>query len=278
MEKVHEVGWCIASALKATQRASKSSWFLACSPFFLVCPFAELVDEGCSFSDLVCMLCRALRGGSVRKNPKHTVAWDRGRRKQILPAESCCWHTLLSTEACKTSCHDAKENLRTEPCCWCRLHHAEYSNESWAKTKTANLFFVVFYSYQRESPSRDSLKSCDGKSVAQDIGIVSKLADHIGVAECSGNTHDWVLCREFQGKCVGQISIWPVVSSRNQGRGIPGSDMPVVHVSEVPRILDVLMLERHTVSLHLRRGALFQQFQIIAKARVRKDQAAESFS
>ena len=28
MDKVHEVGWCIASALKATQRASKSSWSL----------------------------------------------------------------------------------------------------------------------------------------------------------------------------------------------------------------------------------------------------------
>ena len=34
-----------------------------------------------SFSDFVCILCSALRGGSVRKNPKHTVAWDRGRMK-----------------------------------------------------------------------------------------------------------------------------------------------------------------------------------------------------
>ena len=54
--------------------------------------------------------------------------------------------------------------------------------------------------------------------------------------------------------------------------------MQVVHVSEVPDLLDVLMMERHTVSLHLRRGALFQQFQIIAKARVWKDQAVTSFS
>ena len=80
MDKVHEVGWCIASALKATQRASKSSWFLACSSCFPVWPFAELlcyVPD--SFSDLVCMLCSALRRGIVRKNPKHTVAWDRGR-------------------------------------------------------------------------------------------------------------------------------------------------------------------------------------------------------
>ena len=76
MDKVHEVGWCIASALKATQRASKSSWFLACSSCLPVWPFAELLDEGCSFSDFVCMLCSALRGGSVRKNPKHTVSWD----------------------------------------------------------------------------------------------------------------------------------------------------------------------------------------------------------
>ena len=64
MDKVHEVGWCIASALKATQRASKSSWFLACSSclaskssWFLACsscfsvsPFAELLEEGCSFN------------------------------------------------------------------------------------------------------------------------------------------------------------------------------------------------------------------------------------
>ena len=60
--------------LKAAQRASKSSWFLACSSCFPVWPFAELLDEGGSFSDFVCMLCSALRGGSVRKNPKHTVA------------------------------------------------------------------------------------------------------------------------------------------------------------------------------------------------------------
>ena len=79
MDKVHEVGWCIASALKATQRASKSSWFLARSSCFPVWPFAELLDEGCSFSDFVCMLCSALRGGSVRKNPKHAVARDMGR-------------------------------------------------------------------------------------------------------------------------------------------------------------------------------------------------------
>ena len=78
MDKVHEVGWCIASASKATQRASKSSWFLACSSCFPVWPFAELLDEGCSFSDLVRMLRSAWRGGIVRKNPKHTVAWDRG--------------------------------------------------------------------------------------------------------------------------------------------------------------------------------------------------------
>ena len=86
MDKVHKVGWCIASALKATQRASKSSWFLACSSCFPVSPFAELLEEGCSSSDFVCMLCSVLRRGSVRKNPKHTVAWDMGRWKQILPA------------------------------------------------------------------------------------------------------------------------------------------------------------------------------------------------
>jgi len=58
----------------------------------------------------------------------------------------------------------------------------------------------------------------------------------------------------------------------------PRSDLQVVHVSEVERFLDVLMLERHAVSLHLRRGALFQQSQSIPKARVWKHQAVESFS
>ena len=58
----------------------------------------------------------------------------------------------------------------------------------------------------------------------------------------------------------------------------PRNDMQVVHVSEGPDLLDVLMMERRTVSLHLRRGALFQQFQITAKARVWKDQAVILFS
>ena len=83
MDKVHEFGRCIASALKATERGSTSLWFLACSSCFLVWPFAGLLDEGCSFSDLVCMLCSALRGGIVRKNPKHTVAWDQGQMNVV---------------------------------------------------------------------------------------------------------------------------------------------------------------------------------------------------
>ena len=64
---------------------------------------------------------------------------------------------------------------------------------------------------------------------------------------------------------------------RGSRNASPRSDLQVAHVS-VPGFLDVLMLERHTVSLHLRRGALFQQFQIIAKARVWKDQDVNSFS
>ena len=75
-----------------------------------------------------------------------------------------------STEASKTSCHDPKENPRTESSCWHTWRHADYSNKPCATTTTANLFFVVFYSYQRESPSSDFSLSCDGKSVAQDIG------------------------------------------------------------------------------------------------------------
>ena len=74
--------------------------------------------------------------------------------------------TQGSTKACKTSCHDAEEDRRTASGCWHMLHHAEYSeysNESCATTQTANVFFVVFYSYEQESPCNDfSLKSCDG--------------------------------------------------------------------------------------------------------------------
>ena len=59
-----------------------------------------------------------------------------------------------------------------------------------------------------------------------------------------------------------------MVSSRTRSRNAsPRSDLQVVHVSEVPGFLDVLMLERHTASLHLRRGALFQQLQIIESSR-----------
>ena len=65
---------------------------------------------------------------------------------------------------------------------------------------------------------------------------------------------------------------------RGSRNASPSSNLQVVHVSEVPGFLDVLMLERHTVSLHLRRGALFQQFQIIAKARVWKVQDVKPFS
>ena len=75
MDKVHEVGWCMASALTAMQKASKSSWFLACSSCFPVWPFAELCYVAAS---VILCACSALRRGIVRKNPKHTVAWDRG--------------------------------------------------------------------------------------------------------------------------------------------------------------------------------------------------------
>ena len=72
-----------------------------------------------------------------------------------------------------------------------------------------------------------------------------------------------------------------MVSSRTRAESwnvSPRSELQVVHVSEVQRLLDVLMPERHTVSLHLRTGALVQQFQIIAKATIWKDKAVESLS
>ena len=69
----------------------------------------------------------------------------------------------------------------------------------------ANSFFVVFYSYDQESTCSDFSFSCDGQSVAQDMGSVSELADHVDVAECSGNTHYGMLFGDIQSKCVGQI-------------------------------------------------------------------------
>ena len=114
------------------------------------------------------------------------------------------------TEACKTSCHDAKGTRRTASCCWHTLHHveySEYSNKSCSTAQTANLFFVVFYSYEQESPFSDfRLKSCDGKSVVKDIGSVTELVDHVDVAECSGNTRYWVRFGDIQGRCTGQAS------------------------------------------------------------------------
>ena len=66
---------------------------------------------------------------------------------------------------------------------------------------------MVFYSYEQESPCSDfRLKSYDGKSVAQDIGAVSELVDHVDVAECSGNTRYGVLFGDIQGRCIGQAS------------------------------------------------------------------------
>ena len=68
-------------ALKATQRASKSSWFLACSSCFAAWAFAELLDEGCSFSDLVCMLCSALRRGNCQKESQAYCSLGQGQMK-----------------------------------------------------------------------------------------------------------------------------------------------------------------------------------------------------
>ena len=107
---------------------------------------AELLHKGGSFSDFVCMLCSALQGASVRKNPGALQKHPRllvTIRKRIL-GQSPAVGTRGAMQITQTS-------------------HA-------ATTTTANLFFVVFYSYQRESPSSDFSLSCDGKSVPQDIG------------------------------------------------------------------------------------------------------------
>ena len=44
---------------------------------------------------------------------------------------------------------------------------------------------------------------------------------------------------------------------RGSRNASPRSNLQVVHVSEVPGFLGVLMLERHPVSLHVRRGCPF---------------------
>ena len=73
MDKVDEIGWCIASALKATQRLpANPHGSLHVAHASLYWPFAELLDEGCSFIDFVCMLCSALRAGRVRNGSQAT--------------------------------------------------------------------------------------------------------------------------------------------------------------------------------------------------------------
>ena len=63
----------------------------------------------------------------------------------------------------------------------CTMLNTLNAQTSHATTQTANVFFVVFYSYEQESACSDfSLKSCDGKSVSQDIGV-----SELDVAECS---------------------------------------------------------------------------------------------
>ena len=108
------------------------------------------------------------RGNCQKESRAHCSLRQRADESRYCQrCESSNATTQGSTEARKTSCHDAEENCRTALCCWHMLHHAEYSeysNKSCATTQTANMFFVVFYSYEQESPCSDfSLKSCDGK-------------------------------------------------------------------------------------------------------------------
>ena len=148
--------------------------------------------------------------GNCQKESQGYCSLGQGQMKADIASVLSLLTQQPTTKACKTSCHNAKGNRRTASCCWHTLHHAEYSeysNKSCSTTQTANLFFVVFYSYEQESPCSDfRLKSCDGKSVAQDIGAVSELVDHVDVAECSGNTRYWVRFGDIQGKCIGQAS------------------------------------------------------------------------
>ena len=177
----------LVHSLKATQGASKSSWFFACSSCFAAWPFAELLDEGCSFNDLVCMLCSALRGKIVRKNPKHTVAWDGQMKADIAsfvgrltkqPRAVQKHARLLVTmqkrivgqrPAVGTCCTmlNTLNTLNTQ------TSHAQLLKQQMCSLWSSN-------SYEQYSPSDFSLKSCDGKIVSQDIGV-----SELDVAECS---------------------------------------------------------------------------------------------
>ena len=66
----------------------------------------------------------------------------------------------------------------------CTMLNTQRSHAQRLKQTICSLWWV--YSYEQESRCSDfALKSCDGKSVAQDIGSVSELVDHVDVAECS---------------------------------------------------------------------------------------------
>ena len=144
MDKVDQIGRCIPSALKATQRASKCSWFLACSSCFPVWPFAELLDEGCIFIEFYVMhALRCVAECEVSERipiVQYLGTWaDHSRYCQRCEPSNAT--TQCTTEACKTCFHAAKENLTTESSCWHTWRHAEYPNKSWFNN--SNCKFVL---------------------------------------------------------------------------------------------------------------------------------------
>ena len=172
MDKVHEVGWCMAAALKAAQRASKSSWSLACSSCFPVWFSAELLDEGCSFSDLLCMLrsaSRSLGQGQMKADIASIVSLLTQQPRALQK------HARLFVRM-------QKRILGQRPAVGihCTMLNTQTSHAQRLKWQICSLWSFILMNVSLYCDF--SLTSCDGKSVAHsssapfpDIAAVSEL-------------------------------------------------------------------------------------------------------
>ena len=154
-------------------------------------PFAELLDEGRSFSDLVCMLCSALRRGNCQKEFQAYCSLGQGQMK----ADIASVVSPLTQQPRALQKHARllitmqKRIVGQRPavgthCTMLNTLNTQTSHAQRFKQQICSLWSFIFF--QQESPCSDfRLKSCDGKSAAQDIGADSELVDHVDMAECS---------------------------------------------------------------------------------------------
>ena len=160
-------------------RSQQILMVLACSSCFAAWPFAELLDEGCSFNDFVCMLCSALRGKIVRKNPKHTVAWDGQMKADIASAVGRLTEQPRAVQKhARLLVTMQKRIVGQRPAVGACCTMLNTLNTQTSHSQICSLWSSN--SYEQYSPSVFSLNSCDGKIVSQDIGV-----SELDFAECS---------------------------------------------------------------------------------------------